>query len=367
MWNGILRPIRRRHYSRFGAFGRAGSNDRRGQREGKPVTALVDTKRVLARNTAWNYAGFAINLVTNLIMFPFVVHHIGDAAAGVWLLLSSVTGYMGLLELGIVPSLTQAIAASLARDHRDSVSRAASSAMAVLLGLAGLSLLLFPFAPRVVGALGFPMPFNTKRCWRCVSQSWLRAANAAGDVSGVLLGYQRQDRCNQLWIVLGLAKFAGAALVLGSGYGLLGLVSAEMLLHLMAGALQIRWAFQEDAGLRLSVRFVHREDAVRLLSFGSAILAVTICSLIIEQTDRVVIAAFLPIAMVTYYASAWKIYMLAFALTTTFVQAVSPIAANLYGRGDYDGLKQMFVRYTKYTLAIAWPLVMTLGFRQDSF
>ena len=35
---------------------------------------------------------------------------LGDAAAGIWLLLGSVTGYMGLLELGLVPALAQSVA-----------------------------------------------------------------------------------------------------------------------------------------------------------------------------------------------------------------------------------------------------------------
>ena len=105
------------------------------------MTARMDVRRVLARNTAWNYGGFAINLVTNLLMFPFVVHRLGDAASGVWLLLAAVTGYMGLLELGIVPSLTQTVAAALARGERDGASRAASSSLALLVGLAMTSLL----------------------------------------------------------------------------------------------------------------------------------------------------------------------------------------------------------------------------------
>ena len=59
---------------------------------------------MLARNTLWNYAGFAINMATSFVLFPFVVGRLGDAAAGIWLLLGSVTGYMGLMELGIVPA-----------------------------------------------------------------------------------------------------------------------------------------------------------------------------------------------------------------------------------------------------------------------
>jgi O-antigen/teichoic acid export membrane protein len=326
------------------------------------VTQTFDTKRVLARNTAWNYAGFAINLATNLLVFPFVVRHIGDAASGVWLLLSAITGYMGLLELGIVPSLTQTIASALARGERDAVCRAASSAQAVLAGLGAIALALLPASRSAIHVLAVPTALHEDALLALrltIVGFALRMPLAA--FQAILLGRQRQDRCNQLWMAIALAKCLGAVVVLGNGFGLVALVATELTIHLLAGAFQVMWVYQEIPTLRLSWRLVNRPDGARLLSFGSAMLAVSICSLVIEQTDRIVIATFLPVAMVTYYAAAWKIYMLAFSLTTTIVQAVSPVAADLFGRNDRDGLKRLFLHSTKLTTLIAWPLVFTLG------
>jgi O-antigen/teichoic acid export membrane protein len=321
-----------------------------------------DARRVLARNTIWNYAGFAINLIANLVMLPYVVGHIGDAAAGVWLLMSSVTGYMGLLELGIVPSLTQSIAASRAREEREAVSRATSSALMLLIGLAALALLLLPAAPSLVGLLRVPTELEGELAlaFRITVVGFaLRMPLAA--FQGVLLGCQRQDRANQLWIGMTAVKLGAAVAVLSAGYGLIGLVVSEMVIHLLAGGFQIRWVFSEVPDLRVSWRLVDWVDVRALMTFGGAIFGVTICSLVIDQTDRLVIAMALPIAMVTYYAAASKIFMLASALTTTMVGAVSPVAADLEGRGDRDGLRSLFLRSTKYTAAIAWPLMMTLG------
>ena len=326
------------------------------------MAATIDIKRVLARNTAWNYAGFALNLGTNLVMFPYVVHRIGDAAAGVWLLLSSITGYMGLLELGIVPSLAQTIAACRARRESQAVSRISSSALALLVLLAAFSLLLVPAVPTLVRALGISDVLRPEALLAftiAIVGFALRMPQAT--LQGILLGYQRQDRCNQLWIALGLAKFGAAVVVLAAGYGLVGLVFVEAALHLLAAILQFRWVRAEDSTLGLSWRLVNVDDARRLLSFGSALLAVTICSLVIEQTDRLVIAAFLSVTMVTYYAAAWKIYMLSFALTTTLVQAVSQIAAGLNARGDRDAVRRLFLRWTKYTVAVAWPMVFSFA------
>lgn len=326
------------------------------------MDARIDVRRVMARNTAWNYGGFTINLATNLVMFPFVVHRLGDAASGVWLLISAVTGYMGLMELGIVPSLTQTVASALGRGEPDAANRAASSSRALLIGLGATSLLLLAGAPTLVRVLKIPPDLEQQALLAlrvAIVGFAFRMPLAA--YQGILLGSQRQDRCNQLWIAVGLAKFLAAAVVLTLGYGLVALVTTEMMVHLLAGALQVRWVYIEIPGLRLSWRLVRLDEARHLLSFGSAILAVSVCSIIIEQVDRLVVASFLPIAMVTHYAAAWKLYMLAYTLTTTVVQAVTPLAARLHGLSDQDELRRLFVRTTKYSTIIAWPLVLSLG------
>jgi O-antigen/teichoic acid export membrane protein len=317
----------------------------------------------MARNTAWNYGGFAINLATNFLMFPFVVHRLGDAASGVWLLLASVTGYMGLLELGIVPSLTQSIAAALGRGERDGASRAASSSQALLVVLAAISLLLLAGAPALVSALRIPPNLKAQALLALrVAIVGFALRMPLATYQGILLGSQRQDRCNQLWMAVGLAKFIAAAIVLTSGYGLVALVTTEMIVHLLAGILQIKWVFIEIPSLHLSWRLVSYGDVKQLLSFGTAILAISVCSIVIDQADRLVVASFLPIAMVTHYAAAWKVYMLAYALTTTVVQAVSPLAARLHGLSERRELTSLFLRTTKYSTIIAWPLVLSVGF-----
>ncbi len=330
--------------------------------ETKPVTTL-DTKKILTRNTAWNYVGFVVNLATNLLVFPFVVHGLGDAAAGIWLLLSSVTGYMGLLELGIVPSLSQTVASALGSRDQPAVDRAASTSLVMLLGLSAIPLALTAFVPVLTGLLAIPpgMERESVIVFRVAIIGFaLRMPLAM--LQALLLGSQRQDRCSQLWILIGLAKCIAAFVVIRAGHGLLALVTAEATIHLVAGLFQYRWVSQELPDLKLSWKLANIDVARKVVGFGGALLAIGLCSLIIEQTDRLVIASFLPLAEVTYYSAGWKIYMLAYFVTTTLVQALTPIAASLHGRGDRAALATLFLRMTKYVSALAWPLVFTLSF-----
>ena len=83
--------------------------------------------------------------------------------------------------------------------------------------------------------------------------------------------------------------------------------------------------------------------------------------LIVEQTDRLVIGTYRPIAEVTLFSAAWKLYALAYTIPTTLVQALTPIVANLHGEGDESRLRAVFVLMSKYSAAVAFPLIFGIG------
>jgi O-antigen/teichoic acid export membrane protein len=322
-----------------------------------------DLLSALARNTTWNYVGFAANLITNFLLFPFVVAKVGDDIAGVWLLVGSLTGYMGLLELGLVPSLTQFVAGALGRRATRDIDEAASTALFLLLGLAVLALQLLWLVPSFVSFLSVPIGLSTEaEAILAVSVAGFAARMPLATLQALLLGCQRQDRCNQLWVLLALSKALATFVLLSLGLGMLAVVTMEAIVHLSAGLLQYRWVREELPSLSLAWRHVDASLAGPLLSFGGTLVLTNLCSLVIEQTDRLVIAAFLPISEVTHYSAGFKLYALAVAVSTTLVQAVAPLAGLLFGRGDVAALKTLVLRMTKYTAALALPLVAALAF-----
>jgi len=65
---------------------------------------------VLIRNIFSNWASVAINLAVAFLLSPFLVHSLGDSAYGLWVLVLSVTGYMGLLDTGLRVSIVKPVA-----------------------------------------------------------------------------------------------------------------------------------------------------------------------------------------------------------------------------------------------------------------
>ena len=66
--------------------------------------------RTLLRNILSNWAGFLVEACVAFYLSPFVIHTLGDTSYGIWILLTSLTGYFGLLNLGLRPAINKYVA-----------------------------------------------------------------------------------------------------------------------------------------------------------------------------------------------------------------------------------------------------------------
>src|ERR1019366_87489 len=62
-------------------------------------------KKQILKNVGSSWSALAVNVLVGIFLSPFILHRLGDAAFGVWVLIFSVTGYYGLFYLGIRSSI----------------------------------------------------------------------------------------------------------------------------------------------------------------------------------------------------------------------------------------------------------------------
>jgi len=68
-----------------------------------------------------------------------MVRHLGNSGYGVWALTMSVTGYLGLLDLGVRGAVTRFVAKFHARAEDENASRVLSSGLAIFVSVAVLT------------------------------------------------------------------------------------------------------------------------------------------------------------------------------------------------------------------------------------
>src|SRR5579863_5970723 len=82
----------------------------------------------LVRSIAGNWTAFIVSAGVAFFLSPFIVHHLGNIAYGVWTLVVSMVSFMSLLDLGLRGAVTRFVARNHAQGNHSESSRAVSAA-----------------------------------------------------------------------------------------------------------------------------------------------------------------------------------------------------------------------------------------------
>src|SRR5208282_4614601 len=111
----------------------------------------------LARNILSNWTCYIFSLGINFFVAPYVVRHLGNERYGVWTIVLSLTGYLGLLDLGVRGAVTRYTARYHAQSNHTRTNETTSAAMATFLLTSLIALLVsIVFAVFVIQRLKMP-------------------------------------------------------------------------------------------------------------------------------------------------------------------------------------------------------------------
>ena len=74
-----------------------------------------------------NWSNLLLSTLAVFVLYPYCVHVMGEAQSGVWLLISSVTGYFALLQLGVPMANVRFVSQYYAQGDFEKVNQTVSS------------------------------------------------------------------------------------------------------------------------------------------------------------------------------------------------------------------------------------------------
>ncbi len=93
---------------------------------------------MLIRNAMFRWIGLIAEVGVGLVTTPFLLHHLGQAAYGVWLVVASTTGVFGFLDLGLASAVTTHLAADLASGDREAARSTVANGLTIYLTIAAV-------------------------------------------------------------------------------------------------------------------------------------------------------------------------------------------------------------------------------------
>jgi O-antigen/teichoic acid export membrane protein len=316
-----------------------------------------------------NWAAYGIAALVGFFLSPYVLHHLGNSGYGLWVLLASLVSYLGLLDLGVRAAITRFIAHHHATHDHAGASQVVVAALrlftvlgAVALGLAVLLALsvdrLFTVPPEMLAVAQVVI---------VMGGASVAASFMGGVFGGIIAGLHRFDVDSGLEIALTLLRATLVVAALGAGYGLLALAVIQFGVTLLRGVA----AF-------VAARHLYPELSLRgpapvggtirtLLSFSAYSSLIHLSTVVLYHSDSVLIAAILPIGMITFFAIAMNLAEYARAIGEAVSRVVTPRVSATEAARDPAATRDVLLRVGQGTSLVMIPVALTFILRGETF
>lgn len=330
----------------------------------------MSSARKHLRNLAFNWGGHASTLLVMFFLSPYIVGKLDAVSYGIWSLLSVLTGYMGIFDLGVRASVGRHVALYLGKDDPVGVDETIRAGFGVFTLTGGLILIVgillgwfFPVLFKGVSqehydTVRYLLPFMTVNIW---------LAAISTIYSSVLTAHDRFDIARGVDLFVLFVRTASTVYVLHVGWGLWGLAGSLILGNFIALIVNRISAGIVYSGLRSFPLIFSKKRMNELFVYGFFSFISSVSVKIIGQSDLIIVGAFLSVASVREYSiGATLIYY-----TTPFITMIHrtffPSVQRSISSGGFSQARDLLFKQLKISFCFGLLAYIGLSFYAEPF
>jgi O-antigen/teichoic acid export membrane protein len=309
----------------------------------------MSSTKTIIRNVLSNWTGYAVHVIVAFFLTPYILRSLGDVRYGVWALATGLTGYYGLLDLGISAGIGQYLTRAIAVKDSEQLNKTVSTGVAALAACGIVISIISLFVAGNASVL-FHVPTELRNeVTLVVAVTGLSVAVqfVFFTYSAVFTAVQRFDLANVIGIGTRVLSAAGTVFSLKMGYGLVGLSVALAAANMIDYFIRWRLAKKLLPSMRISIRLASRENLSQLVTYGMWNLAAAGGVRLISYTDTLVIGAFMPLSAVAPFAVAASLRSYFEDVFARAGQVFFPVATQLDAERRTDALRSLYLVSSK--------------------
>jgi O-antigen/teichoic acid export membrane protein len=325
--------------------------------------------RRIAGNIFSNWVALVLGMVVAFFLMPFVVHHLGNVAYGVWVLVVSLNSYMGLLDLGLRGAVTRFVSKGATQGNHDESSEAASGALWIRLWLSiAILLTSIGFASVFTRLFQVPPSLAWDARWAILATAaGLAITLCSGVFGGILAALHRFELLSTVSITQNLLRAGGIVVLLEYHHGILALALWELTTTVVASCLQIYLCFHGYSELRIHLGTPSRVILRKLWGYSFYVFVINVALQLVYYTDNLVVGAFVSAAGVTFYAIGGTLVGYARQVVGSMTTTFTPLASTFEAEGSERSLRQLLIHGTRAALIVSLPIELALFLRGETF
>jgi O-antigen/teichoic acid export membrane protein len=309
-----------------------------------------------------------LSIAIGLFMSPFLIHHLGEAGYGVWVLVQSTVSYMYFMDLGLRTTVVRFTAKAQARGDHQEVNNVVSAALWLRLWTAaGIMVIALGLSALMPYAFHIPAQFQTTaRVALVLAATTLSSTLVFSVFTAVLSGIGYFDLLGLLEIAQVTLTGLGLVPILNHGYSIMAMAAWQLCVVMTVNIVAMLACFRICPYLSIHLRRPQPELMRSLWSLGLWVLIGNGAGQLILYTDNIVVGVFVTAAAVSYYAVSAKMVEYTRQIAISVLKFFMPLASSFRALDQFDRLRQLHVRGTQLVLLVTYPVVITLVTRGDT-
>lgn len=318
--------------------------------------------RVIIKNFASNGAGFFVEALIAFLMLPYVIHKVGDATYGLWAIVLSLSGYMGILNLGLRPAINKYVAEYNARNEQNKIFE-----------LVKAGIFIYSFCAILIIILSLTVAWNLERLFSLPAGSvedcrlivvftgiQMSLGLIAVVYGGVISGLQRYDINNGIEIFVMITRTILILIALNYYQNIYALAVPHLVMTITGYLLTYYFArklITFDRKTRL-FKIPDKETFKVLVKFSSITFTINIVGSLLAYLDNILVASIISTTFVTYYVIGSRLVSYTKKMIDSFVSVLSPAASVYYATNETYHLQSLFIYSIKMCKLISFPCLI---------
>ncbi|WP_295654511.1 oligosaccharide flippase family protein [uncultured Mucilaginibacter sp.] len=295
-----------------------------------------------------------ITVMIGLLLVPMTIHYVNPVQYGIWLTLGSIIAWFNFFDIGLANGLKNKIAEANAHGETENIKSFISTTYAILTGISVSIFLLFLICNFF---LDWSSILNAKNIQGCNLNTIALIVFGAFCVqfvvqiiSSVLAAFHDMSKTSLIYAIGQFGSLIGIYILTKFTTGsLLYLVILLTVFPLLVQIVASVWYFKTKyAQYAPNYKTVHIAYAKSLLSIGGAFFFVQIGSLLLFQTDNIVVSQLLGPQEVTVFNISYKLFSIISMVFTIIMNPFWPAFTDAYEKNDIAWIKSIFRQVYKY-------------------
>ena len=304
----------------------------------------------IIRNVFSSWMYFFIQFSIGFFLMPFMILRLGKETFGAWVIVTSLTGYIGFLNFGIRGSVVKYVSQFEAKNEFRALNEIINTSL-VLYVFSGILAVLITFIFSNYLGIFFPVEQNLLRAIQISFRIMgLNMAIVLFSItfSGILEGFKRQDIMGYIESATFILQSILIVFCLLKNYGIVAVAISICVVNVLRQILRVMFAFRVYPKLKIEFNLFSKKQLKVIFSYSTLLFIVQILRDFIASLPNIILGFLAGPLLVTFYSVASRLTGYLNVLLRTTAGVLMPFISGFEALDDKARLKKSFIVSSQY-------------------